>query len=98
MTAHDQEQLSLGLADLWRFERGHAAFELGDDGQLRYLGVDATVKMADEELRSEEGLISFIERLKRDHGFQRGDGLHFINNGKRIDTARILRRPRPCIA
>lgn len=88
MTQYDEEQLALGLADLGRFERGHAAFELDDAGRLTYVGTDATVKFQENE-----GVVAFIERLKRDHGFEKGDGLHFINNGRRIDTARILKRP-----
>lgn len=88
MTQYDEDELALGLADLGRFERGHAAFELNSAGALIYVGTDATVKLHDGE-----GMVAFIARLKRDHGFTQGDGLHFINNGRRIDTARILKRP-----
>lgn len=87
MTAHDEEHLTRGLADLARFERGTASFAIGPNGEIVYSGTVATVKMRDGER-----IELFVERLRRDHGLRHGDTLELLNNGGRLDTARIYRQ------
>jgi hypothetical protein len=88
MTQYDEEQLSLGLADLSRFERGATRFAIGPNG-LTYVGTEATVKM-----REGEGLNAFFARLRTDHDLRVGDVVTLLNNGGKLDTARIERKPR----
>ena len=89
MTAHDEQQLTSGLADLCRFERGTAAWHLDAAGDLVYDGTVATVKMRDGE-----GVDRFVARLRAEGLLRAGDTLELINNGAgRFDTARITRRP-----
>jgi hypothetical protein len=88
MEAPSLESLATGLCDLRRFERGHAAFEIGVDGEIAYTGTDATVRMLPDE-----SIPDFFDRLRRDYGLRPGDGVHLIANGRsQLDTARVLRR------
>lgn len=89
MTAHDDEQLASGLADLSRFERGAATFAIGPAGEIVYSGTVATVRMHDGER-----IDQFVERLRRDHDLRHGDTMELLNNGGRLDTARIYKQPR----
>lgn len=89
MSAHDEEELALGLIDLSRFERGSASFTIGADGEIIYGGTVATVKM-----RPGERVDLFVARLKADHDLRPGDVLELLNNGGRFDTARIEKKPR----
>lgn len=89
MTTNSLNSIALGLADLGRFERGHATFELGDDDEVTYTGTEATVKM-----REGESLPDFFKRLRAEHGLRKGDAVQLINNGRgQLDTARVLKKP-----
>lgn len=79
-----------GLATLKRFERGHAAFEINDEGDLVHAETVVTVKMQDRE-----GLEVFHQRLRRDYGLRKGDKIEILNNGGKCDTVRLTLAPRP---
>lgn len=68
---------------------GHASFELGADGELRELQTVITVKQLPNE-----PIEHFVERLRTQHGMQRGDVVEFIANGGRLDIAKITKAPR----
>lgn len=89
MTAHDDEQLDLGLTDLRRFQRGHASFTFDAAGGLQYSGTEATVKM-----HPDETIPAFVARLRRDHDLQSGDVLTLLNNNGELNIARIEKKPR----
>jgi hypothetical protein len=78
-----------GLAALARFDRGTAAFEVDEAGELVPAGTVVTIKM-----ERNESLEAFHQRLRRDYGLQRGDRIEILNNGGRVDTARLVLQPR----
>lgn len=84
-----QQSITIGLADLQQFERGHAVFEIGKTGELCYRGTEATAKS-----RSNEDAEVFIQRLRVDHDLRQGDRIELLNNSGRLDTARICKQPR----
>lgn len=77
------------LLDLLRFERGHSTFVVDADGEWAPTETVTTVKM-----RAGEPLEAFHLRLRRDYGMLPGDTIAILNNGGKVDTARITRRPR----
>lgn len=79
-----------GVASLSRFERGSAAYEVDENGDLVHTATVVTVKM-----HPGEDLFAFHQRLRRDHGFRQGDTMELLNNGGKCDTARLTLAPRP---
>ena len=78
-----------GLATLARFERGTATFVVGDEGEFIHEETVVTIKLGHGE-----SLEAFHQRLRRDHGLQKGDRIEILNNGGHCDTARLSLRPR----
>lgn len=68
---------------------GHARFEFTSEGELRELQTVITVKQLPNET-----IEHFVERLRTQHGMQRGDVVEFITNGGRLDIAKITKAPR----
>lgn len=77
-----------GLSQLGRFERGSAAYEVGEDGDFVHTETVVTVKM-----HPAESLEEFHRRLRRDYGLQKGDRIEILNNSGRCDTARLTLAP-----
>jgi hypothetical protein len=75
------------ILELLRFERGHATFVVGDDGELTHQETVTTVKM-----ERGETIDAFVARMKQDQVWRAGDTVEFLNNGGRCDTARITRK------
>ena len=90
MTAVPPDDLARGLADLCRFERGHAEFVVGADGALCYLGTSATMRMLNGE-----SVDRALARLTRDQIIRPGDTIHLLNTHGTVDTLRIIRRADP---
>ncbi|HMQ29163.1 MAG TPA: hypothetical protein PKD53_00480 [Chloroflexaceae bacterium] len=78
-----------GLAQLGRFERGSASYEVNDEGDLVHAETVVTVKM-----HPAESLEDFHRRLRREYGLQKGDRIEILNNSGRCDTARLTLAPR----
>lgn len=70
------------ILELLGHERGHAAFVVGEDGELLHIETVTTVKM-----EAGESLERFHARLRA--LAQPGDRIEILNNGGRCDTARI---------
>lgn len=79
-------QVILGLL---RFDRGHSTFVVGDDDQLVYEQTVATVQM-----KRGETIEQFHTRIRSEYDLRRGDKIEILNNGGRVDTARITLLPR----
>lgn len=78
-----------GLAQLSRFRRGHAAYEVDEAGDLVHAETVVTVRLGEGE-----DLEDFHRRLRRDYGLQKGDRIEILNNDGRCDTVRLTLRPR----
>jgi hypothetical protein len=77
------------LLGLLRFDRGHSTFVVGDDEELVYQETVATVKM-----NKGETIEQFHTRIRAEYDLRRGDRIEILNNGGRVDTARITLLPR----
>lgn len=87
------QQFMRGLVDLLRASnsdtRGQASFEVGDDGDWQHAYTVLTVK-----LRKGESLEAFHARIRAEYKLQKGDMIDILDNGGRLDTARIKLLPR----
>jgi len=75
------------LLKLLGFDRGSARFVIGDDGELVYQETTATVQM-----KRGETVEAFHVRIRQEHQLRKGDTIEILNNGGKVDTARITMR------
>lgn len=75
------------ILKLLRFDRGHSTFVIGDDDQLVYQQTVATVQM-----KRGETIENFHQRIRQEYELHAGDTIEILNNGGKVDTARITMR------
>lgn len=85
--SHGRPRFIQALLDLLSHERGHALFEVDDDGELRHVETVYTIRLG-----KHESLDHFHERLREIA--RPGDRIELLNNGGACDTARITRPAR----
>lgn len=77
------------VRDLMSFHSGRAVFRFDDAGDLAHVENVVTVKM-----NPGESIEAFIARLRREYDWRPGDELELLNNGGKLDVARITRKSR----